>query len=190
MGWGTDEHEGYADEKRADGSWSGSAHRGTDPDAVAYQAVCSCGWRSQREHPVPTRPVIVLRDERGLPYGPAYDVWIEALENAANACHEDWNAEHFEPMLGYEPHQHLILASDDGGQRHYLSGRPVHAGSQLELLSADGQWLAIRYEWSFDHARPPTGYLELGAPEGATRQDVVPLISFELPPRAILRWPE
>ena len=33
MGWGTDEHEGFADEKRADGSWSGGTTRSGDSDA-------------------------------------------------------------------------------------------------------------------------------------------------------------
>ncbi len=188
MGWGTDEHEGYADEKRADGSWSGPWHHGGDPDAIAYQAVCSCGWRSQREHPVPPRPTDVPRDEQGLPHGPAWDAWNQALEAADTACYEDWNAEHFEPLLGYEPHQHLVLARDEGGRRHFLDGRPVHAGTTLELLCADGHWLRVRYQWSGDD-RPPTAATALGAPAEAERQGLQPIVEFALPPRAILRWP-
>jgi len=95
MGWGTDEHEGFADEKRADGSWSGGTTRSGDPDAIAYQAVCSCGWRSEREHPVPPRPDGVPRNEQGLPHGPKWDAWVASLEAASDACWEDWRAEHF-----------------------------------------------------------------------------------------------
>jgi len=124
MGWGTGEHEGYADQKRPDGRWSGATHRGEDPDAVAYQAVCTCGWRSEREHPVPPRPANAARDERHVSHGPAWEAWIRELDKRQDACWEDWNAEHFEPLLGYEPHQQLILAEDDGGRRHFLDGRP------------------------------------------------------------------
>jgi hypothetical protein len=134
MGWGADEHEGFADEKRPDGSWSSPTHRGGDPDAVAYQAACSCGWRSAREHPVPPRPTDVQCDERGISHGPAWDAWTAALEAASDACWDDWRAEHFDPLLGYEPHTQLIEASDAGGRRHFLDGRPVHAGMMLELL--------------------------------------------------------
>ena len=35
MGWGTNEHEAFADEKRPDGSWSGGTTRWGDPGAVA-----------------------------------------------------------------------------------------------------------------------------------------------------------
>lgn len=189
MGWGTEDHEGYADERRPDGSWSGGTTRRGDPDAVAYQAACSCGWRSEREHPVPPRPADMPRDERGIPHGPAYDAWISALQAADDACYEDWNAEHFQPMLGYEPHQHLVLGRTEGGRRHFLDGRAVHAGDVLELLAGDGHWLAIRYEWSWDHDTPPTAHTTLGAPPEAERQGLQPTVSFELPPRAILRWP-
>ena len=188
MGWGTGEHEGYADEKRSDGSWSGPSHRGGDPDAIAYQAVCSCGWRSEREHSVPPRPLDVPRDELGHAHGPAWEAWIEALEAANDACMDDWHAEHFDPMLGYEPHQHLVLGRSDGGPRHFLNGLPVNAGASLQLLLGDGHWLAIRYEWSWDD-RPPRAYAALGAPAEAERQGLHPLAEFSLDPRAILRWP-
>ena len=188
MGWGTDEHEGYADDKRADGTWSGPTHRSSDPPAVARRAQCSCGWHSEREHPIAPRPAAVPRNEHGDAHGPAWDSWIAALEAADEACYDDWDAEHFQPMLGYEPHQHLVLGRSDGGQRHYLDGRPVHAGAGLELLLADGQWLPVRYEWSWDD-KAPRAYAALGAPAEAARQELHPLVEFSLPARAILRWP-
>jgi hypothetical protein len=66
MGWGTSEHEGYSDEKRADGTWSGPSHRSSDPPPVAYRAQCSCGWHSDREHQVPTRPAARCRGPPGV----------------------------------------------------------------------------------------------------------------------------
>jgi hypothetical protein len=124
MGWGQEPHEGWADEKLPDGSWLGPSRRGSDPDPLGRQAACSCCWRSEREHAIPPRPTDLPRDERGLSYGPAYDEWIAALEAAGDACWEDWSAEHYEPLLGYEPHTQLILALCDGDARHYLDGRP------------------------------------------------------------------
>ena len=125
-----------------------------------------------------------------MPYGPEYDAWIAALKAADNACWEDWNAEHYAPLLGYEPHTQLILGRSEGGQRHFLDGHPVRAGSTLELLGADGRWLTICYEWSWDGDRPPTAHPALGVPRGAERLVDAPLASFALPPSAILRWPE
>ncbi|MBK8002316.1 MAG: hypothetical protein IPK15_27405 [Verrucomicrobia bacterium] len=42
----------------------------------------------------------------------------------------------------------LILREEPGGYRHYLDGRPVHCGAQLELHvgGPDGAWLPVRYE--------------------------------------------
>ena len=118
------------------------------------------GWRSEREHRVPPAPPDVPRDERGIRHGPAWDEWIAALEAASDACREDWNAEHFEPLLGYEPHQQLVLARDDGGpalpRRASRARRVV-----LELLAHDGRWLSVRYEWGWDDS-PPTAHLALG----------------------------
>ena len=125
---------------------------------------------------------------RGIRHGPAWDEWIATLEAASDACHDDWTAEHFEPKLGYEPHQQLLLARDDGGPRHLLDGRPVHAGAVLELLAHDGRWLSVRYEWAWDDS-PPTAHLALGAPPQALRQGLEPVVSFALPSRAVLRWP-
>jgi hypothetical protein len=189
MGWGTSEHEGFADEGRADGSWSGGASRWGEPDAVAYQAVCSCGWRSEREHPVPLRPADVPCDARGHSHGPASEAWLAALEAASDACWADWRIEHFDPLLGYEPHTQLIEAADPGGRRHFLDGRPVHAGTTLELLLAGGQWLRGRSEWSYAAGQSPTFHVALGGPAGAERQGELPVVSFRLPPRAVLRWP-
>jgi hypothetical protein len=66
----------------------------------------------------------------------------------------------------------------------------VHAGTSLELLLADGRWLRIRYEWNWQPDTEPTAYAALGVPAGAEKLTDPPLVSFKLPARAILRWPE
>lgn len=44
---------------------------------------------------------------------------------------------------------HLELRLEDAsGYRHYLDGRPVHAGTIVEILTDDG-WVTGRYEWNF-----------------------------------------
>jgi hypothetical protein len=138
---------------------------------------------------VPPRPD-APRDERGLRHGPEYEQWIGALEAAENDCWEDWEAEHFEPLLGYEPHTQLILGRDGGGQRHFLDGRPVHAGSSLELLLGEAGWVRVRYEWSWQPDARPTAHLALGVPAPARDLADGPVVSFALPERAILRWPQ
>lgn len=190
MGWGQEPHEGYHDEKCPDGRWSGPTHRGGDPDAVAFQAVCSCGWRSEREHRVSPRPTDAPKDERGLTYGPSWEAWLAEIETAERQCWEDWDAEHFQPLLGYEPHSQLILAHTDGGARHFLDGRLVHAGAQLELLLDDGHWLPVSYEWSWQAEEAPTASIALGLPRAAREVTEPPVTALKLPPRAILRWPE
>jgi hypothetical protein len=69
---------------------------------------------------------------------PAWEAWTAALEAGNDACWDGWRAEHVHPLLGYEPHTQLIEASDRGGRRHSLDGRPVHAGTTFELLLPDG----------------------------------------------------
>ena len=112
----------------------------------------------------------------------AWEAWIAALEAAGDACLDDWRAEHFDPLLGYEPHTQLIEASDAGGRRHFLDGRPVHAGMTLELLLPGGHWLAGRYEWSYVAGELPTLHVELGGTAEAERQGEVPAVPFPLPP--------
>ena len=180
MGWGDPPHEGYPDERRADGSFSGPTHRSGDPDAVAYVAACTCGWRCDREHPVPPRP----QDEAQR------SAWVAALEAADDACWRDWHDEHYTPLLGYDPSTALIEGRDEGGLRHFLNGRAVLAGAGLELLLADGHWVPVRYEWDFESGKPPRAYLLLGGPEQALRHDATPVVEFALAPRAVLRWPE
>lgn len=76
------------------------------------------------------------------------------------------------------------LREDAGGLRHFLDGRPVHAGAELELLLADGTRIRGRYEWGFERRRRPTFKVDV-APASEELE-----VSFPLPPKAKLRWPE
>jgi hypothetical protein len=181
MGWGNEPHEGFDDARRADGTWTGGTSRGPADAPVAKQAVCSCGWRSERVHEIGPRSE--------LP-GPAREAWFELAELAGEQCHEDWLAEHYEPLLGYEPHTMLIEGESPGGRRHFLDGRPVHAGTGLDLLLPDGRWQRVRYKWGFASEQTPRVYMQLGGPAAAERLDAAPQVSFDLRPRAVLRWPE
>jgi hypothetical protein len=59
----------------------------------------------------------------------------------------------------------------------------------LELLLPDGNWLRGRYEWSYSAGEPPTLHVALGGPAEAERQHELPVVSFPLPARSVLRWP-
>ncbi len=53
----------------------------------------------------------------------------------------------------------LELREESGGLRHYLDGRPVHCGTQLQLRVNDGEhanevWVWARYESSLTRERP------------------------------------
>lgn len=88
-----------------------------------------------------------------------------------------------------EQGQILELGRDSGGRRHYLSGRPVHAGVVLELLTVNG-WLRGRYEWTYRKNDPAIFCLMLQVP--GTDQDGYPnrhQVEFLLPEYALLRWP-
>jgi len=182
MGWGTNEHEGIADGKRADGTWTDGTWRGSHGDydrPVAVQATCSCGWRSEQLHAIG----LCSTDSA------AREPWWARSGQAEERCYDDWRAEHYDPLLGYEPHSQLILARDSGGERHFLNGRPVHAGSALELKLQE-TWVKVIYESSWSSGLTATASLLLGGPAEAERQGDTPLVSFALPPRAVLRWPQ
>jgi hypothetical protein len=64
------------------------------------------------------------------------------------------------------------------------------AGATLELLREGGRWLPVRYEWSRQPDMPPTAHVALGVPVGARELADPPTVSLELPPQAIVRWPD
>lgn len=56
----------------------------------------------------------------------------------------------------------LVASQDGGGDRHFLDGKPVAAGSLLEILMPSGKWLPVRYESSWDYGFHPRLFLEVG----------------------------
>lgn len=89
--------------------------------------------------------------------------------------------------LGYEPDTQLIQATDQGGQRHDLNGRPVHAGAGLELQPHDGHgWRPATNAIASPAARLlPTSHCARRLAHAEVSQP--PTASFPLPTRAILQ---
>ena len=79
------------------------------------------------------------------------------------------------PTEGFELE---LVHEGSSGSRHYLDGRPVHAGSFLQLLTDDG-WIDGRYEWSYDADERPYLVTDTDKDEGV-----------RLDAYALLRWPE
>jgi hypothetical protein len=97
----------------------------------------------------------------------------------------------------------LQLQREDGGLRHYLDGRAVHAGTTLQLLLPNSRWLSGRYEWSFQSDAPPLLYVLLGGDwerlrkedprsevNGGNTDFCGEEVRLQLPESAVLRWPE
>ena len=183
MGWGDPPHEGYTarrltpdaatrnkypddDDSRWTAAWSNET-RGTE----GWAARCSCGWRSGRFYPNTD---------------PALDAVPDQVDQR---MHAEWRDTHMAPLVDPEPNRVLVLAEDAGGRRHFLAGKPVNAGSSLELRLADDLWVPVRYEWNWNDARP-RAYLALGGRGETIGPEWAPEpVSFAIPDRAELRWP-
>lgn len=74
----------------------------------------------------------------------------------------------------------LVLRREVGGLRHYLDGKPVHAGTGLLLELEGGAVVPGRYEWSFEKEERPAFYIETAGGGEAC---------IWLPESAPLRWP-
>jgi hypothetical protein len=74
----------------------------------------------------------------------------------------------------------LRAGTDGGGRREFLSGRGVHAGETLYLLTYAG-WHAVRYE-----SNMPCNEPVLYMPLPGVREDVI----FRVPRQALFVWPE
>ena len=69
----------------------------------------------------------------------------------------------------------LVLAHESSGLQHYLLDREVRAGTSLQMFY-EGDWIAGRYEWSFNERSNP--YLVIGEDRS------IPITS-----ESELRWP-
>ena len=178
MGWGDEPHEGYTARLLRDGQLVGVWSAETDRESTGYTVVCcSCGWRGGRYK------------DWGI--GPDGRWWSDRDKVDADdqAAHDEWWHRHMAPMVEPDPDRLLVLGTDLGGMRHFLAGRPVHAGTVLEMRLLDDVWVRVRYEWNWSAAVPPRGYLSLGG-RGEDLGYAPGPVSFPLPESAELRWPD
>lgn len=72
------------------------------------------------------------------------------------------------------------------GPTHYLSGYPVRSQTVLELALPNGSWLGVSYYWSGVKSEPARAFFDLWT----GKRPMVCFTSCNLPPKAILRWPQ
>jgi hypothetical protein len=70
----------------------------------------------------------------------------------------------------------LQLQSDSSGMRHYLAGKPVRSGDEIEVM-INGIWVKVQYGWSGLSENPPIGVVGLDA------------TTVTLMPDMPMRWP-
>lgn len=87
-----------------------------------------------------------------------------------------------------EDARHLELRREGSGHRHYLGGRVVRPGDELDLLLSGGRWLRGRYEWSGNVVVWPAFRIGLEGKVSLT-SDRSLTGALPLPPNARLRWP-
>lgn len=79
----------------------------------------------------------------------------------------------------------LVLGRDRGGARHFLDGKPVHCGTELELLvdRPGDVWRVARYEASLFGIDPPAHLYVYSSDleEVVQKRDATPADRF--------RWP-
>jgi hypothetical protein len=87
-----------------------------------------------------------------------------------------------------EEGNNLELRRDGSAQRHYLVGRLVRVGDELDLLLSDGRWLRGRYEWAGNAVVWPAFRIALEGRVSTTSERRL-TGALPLPPNARLRWP-
>ena len=83
---------------------------------------------------------------------------------------------------GYEIARHTLRldADDGGGPRYNLGEKPVHAGTELEVL-LDDEWIAVRFEWTHRLDDLPLLYRDDGGS--------IPLPESSESNLVLFRWP-
>lgn len=54
----------------------------------------------------------------------------------------------------------LELRDEESGLRHYLEGRPLHAGDLVSVFTKEHGWCDGRYEWSYREDSPPSVWFD------------------------------
>lgn len=88
-----------------------------------------------------------------------YDAdWVEPISGKADLECKRWVGEK-DPMTPEPKKKGMIEGSiilgheGSSGLRHFVSGKPINAGSYIEVKFGDG-WIPGRYEWSFEKDSP------------------------------------
>lgn len=77
----------------------------------------------------------------------------------------------------------LRLGRASGGERYLLLDRPIRGGDIVQLC-ASGGWITGRFEWDPGSGNAPSFLFSVELEGGGVAQ-----LSFEIPERALLRWP-
>jgi hypothetical protein len=78
----------------------------------------------------------------------------------------------------------LQLGHAQGAPRYFLLERPVQGGDIVQLCTSGG-WVTGRFEWDAGMGGVPTFYFSVELDGGGVAE-----LSFPIPERALLRWPE
>jgi hypothetical protein len=73
-------------------------------------------------------------------------------------------------------------------KRHYLGGRPISNGTEVELRLSGGHWMRGIYEWSGLDSRWPGLRVRLDVARDPENGRPVYAV-MAMPPQALLRWP-
>ena len=93
-----------------------------------------------------------------------------------------------ELKAGERPRGQLELVRDADGFRHYLDGRRLEKGDEIEMLLANGEWLRGRYDWTGNPVVWPAFRVELTG-RVAVHAERKLTGAMPIPPAALLRWP-
>ncbi|WP_088834376.1 hypothetical protein [Paenibacillus tyrfis] len=85
--------------------------------------------------------------------------WVEPISGKMDLECRKWVGEK-DPMAPQPKKEGMIEGTIELGQegsgsgyRHFVAGKPINAGSYMEVKFGDG-WIAGRYEWSFEKNSP------------------------------------
>lgn len=85
---------------------------------------------------------------------------------------------------------HLVLKRNDAGEaRHFLGGKLVVEGTELEVMLPNGTWLRGRYAWSLKEGELPVLRLPISENLPTTGLDADQQTEVALPDEAVVRWP-
>lgn len=94
----------------------------------------------------------------GYNYGPHYTEadWIEPKSGSLGMEFKTMSIEQ-DPMITRKDDSYIegqiLVGPDGGGLRHFVEGRPIHAGSAIDIKFGKG-WISGRYEWGYTKDSP------------------------------------